>query len=137
MNLITASEINTIAFVKTLDPALILPMFISSAETKYIIPLVTQSVYDLIKAAPENYTVLLDDFIKPYLAFCVKYMFYNQLLTETNTFPPDEQRSDALQEVLNIMEVNRELLRIYFNANIQIQPETSSGKLISGFLVPN
>ena len=135
MSLITAQEVSTIAFVKTLDPALILPSFISSAEAKYIVPLVTKTVLDQVEATPGNYTSLVNDYIKPYLAFAVKYMFYNQLLTETDTFPPDAQRSDALQEVLNLMEINRERLLTYLNENILPVPENSSRKLISGFRI--
>jgi len=135
MSLITATEVSTIAFVKTLDPTLILPMFISSAESKYIVPIVTTDLITDIQANPGNYTTLVNDYIKPYLAFCVKYMFYNQLLTETDTFPPDAQRSDALQEVLNLMEINRERLLAYLNENILTMPENSSRKLISGFRI--
>ena len=61
-------------------------------------------------------------------------MFYNQLLTETDTFPTsDDQRSAALQEVLSIMEVSRDLLISYLNANIFETPLTTATKNISGF----
>jgi len=135
MSLVTPQEVSTLAFVNALDPALILPMFISSAETKYIVPLVSQVLITDIQANPGNYTTLVNDYIKPYLAFAVKYMFYNQLLTETDTFPPEAQRSNALQEVLNIMEINRVRLFNFLNANILVKTEISSNKLISGFRV--
>jgi len=135
MPLITVTEVSTIAFVKTLDPALILPSFISSAESKYIFPIVTTDLITKIIATPSDYTTLVEEYIKPYLAFAVKYMFYNQLLTETDTFPPDAQRSDALQEVLNLMEINRERLLNYLNANMLGVLRISSKKLISGFRI--
>ena len=135
MPLITVTEVSTIAFVKTLDPALILPSFISSAESKYIFPIVTTDLITKIIATPSDYTTLVEEYIKPYLAFAVKYMFYNQLLTETDTFPPDAQRSDALQEVLNLMEINRERLLNYLNANMLGVLTISSKKLISGFRI--
>jgi len=136
MSLITATEVSTIAFVNALDPALILPMFISSAETKYIVPLVTQPIIDNIIATPSDYTTLVEDYIKPYLAFSVKYMFYNQLLTETDTFPTsDLQRTAAIQEVLAIMEVSRALLSEYLNANIFTTTSVVPIKNISGFLI--
>lgn len=134
MSLISATEVSTIAFVNALDPALILPAFISSAETKYIVPLVTQAVMDDIAGTPGEYTILVNDYIKPYEAFCIKYMFYNQLLTETDTFPTsDAQRSAALQEVLTIMEVYRDLLRTYLNAEVFETPIVSTTPLVSGF----
>jgi hypothetical protein len=133
--LITPAEVSSIAFVNALDPVLILPMFISSAETKYIVPLVTQVLITDIQANPGNYAILVNAFIKPYLAFCVKYMFYNQLLTETDTFPTsDAQRTSALQEVIAIMEVSRGLLSEYLNASIFPTPVVKEKTLTAGFL---
>ena len=135
MPLITATEVSQIAFINALDPALILPMFISSAETKYIVPIVTQAVITDITANPDNYTTLVEDYIKPYLAFSIKYMFYNQLLTETDTFPTsDQQRTAAIQEVIAIMEVSRGLLSDYLNANIFPTPVVTDKTLTAGFL---
>ena len=133
MALITAQEVNTLAFVNQLDPALILPQFIESAQTRYIVPAVTREVMDLIAATPGDYTTLVDDFIKPYLAFSVKYMFYNQLLTETQTFAiSDEQRMAAISEILEICSIKRALLLDYLNENIFETPEVSSVKSIAG-----
>lgn len=135
MALISASEVSTIAFVNALDPALILPMFISSAQTKYIVPLVTQPILDKVEATPSDYITLIDNYIKPYLAFSVKYMFYNQLLTETDTFPTsDQQRTAAVQEVLSIMEVSRTLLSDYLNAEIFTNPTVVTKKVVGGLL---
>ncbi len=134
MALITASEVNTLAFVNQLDPALILPQFIESAQTKYIVPVVTQDVLDLITATPENYTTLVDDYIKPYLAFSVKYMFYNQLLTETQLFAiSNEQREDAINEIREICSIKLGLLQNYLNENIFAAPAVTSVTRISGF----
>jgi hypothetical protein len=136
MPLISATEVSQIAFVNSLDPALILPAFISSAENKYIVPLVTQTVVNDIAVAPGEYTILVNDYIKPYEAFCIKYMFYNQLLTETDTFPTsDAQRTAALQEVLEIMEVYRDLLSTYLNDNVFETPAVSTTQMVSGFRI--
>jgi hypothetical protein len=136
MSLITAEEVSAIAFVNALDPALVLPVFISSAQTKYIVPLVTQSVIDEIIATPADFLTLTDEYIKPYLAFCIKYSFYNQLLTETDTFPTsDDQRSAALQEVLSIMEVLRDLLKTYLNDNIFESPVTETKTSVAGIFL--
>lgn len=133
--LITPEEVSSIAFVNALDPALILPIFISSAESKYIVPIVTQVIITDITIHPDNYTTLVNDYIKPYLAFSVKYTFYNQLLTETDTFPTsDQQRAAAIQEVMAIMEVSRGLLSKYLNANIFETPVVPVKKLAAGFL---
>ncbi len=139
MALITASEVNTLAFVNQLDPALILPQFIESAQTKYIVPVVTQDVLYLIAATPENYTTLVDDYIKPYLAFSVKYMFYNQLLTETQQFAiSNEQREDAINEIREICSIKLGLLQEYLDENIFETPAVPSVQSIAGIrLKPN
>ena len=136
MSLITAEEVSSIAFVNSLDPALVLPVFISSAQTKYIVPIVKQSVIDEIIATPADFLTLTDEYIKPYLAFCIKYSFYNQLLTETDTFPTsDDQRSAALQEVLSIMEVLRDLLKTYLNDNIFESPVVEKKNSVAGIFL--
>jgi len=134
MALITASEVNTLAFVNQLDPALILPQFIESAQTKYIVPVVTQDVLGLIDATPGDYTTLVDDYIKPYLAFSVKYMFYNQLLTETQLFPTsDAQRESAIAEILEVMEIKKALLLAYLISDIfPATPVVTTKPLITG-----
>jgi hypothetical protein len=134
MALISAPEVNTLAFVNQLDPALILPQFIESAQTKYIVPVVTQDILDLIIATPGDYTTLVDDYVKPYLAFCVKYMFYNQLLTETQLFPTsDAQREDAIREIQEICSIRLGLLQAYLNENIFAAPAVTTVTRISGF----
>jgi len=139
MSLITASEVNTLAFVNQLDPALILPHFIESAQTKYIVPVVTQDVMGLIEATPGDYTTLVEDFIKPYLAFSVKYMFYNQLLTETQLFAiSNEQREDAIREIQEICTIKLGLLQAYLNENIFETPVIPTTQSIAGIrITPN
>ena len=136
MPLITPTEVSQIAFVNALDPTLILPEFIASASTKFIIPVVTQTVLNSIDASPADYTVLVNDYIKPYLAFCIKYMFYNQLLTETQQFPTsDSQREAAILEIVNIMEIKRALLQAYLISDIFTTPVTVTTTSVSGFLI--
>jgi len=136
MALITPSEVSSIAFVNALDPSLILPEFIASASTKFVVPVVTQTVLSSIEATPADYSVLVNDYIKPYLAFCIKYMFYNQLLTETQQFPTsDSQREAAILEILNIMEIKRALLQAYLISDIFTSAPITTSSSISGFLV--
>jgi len=136
MPLITPTEVSQIAFVNALDPALILPEFIASATTKFIVPVVTQSILDSIDATPSDYTILVNDFIKPCLAFAVKYMFYNQLLTETQLFPTsDDQRVAAIQEILSILEIKRDLLKTYLNDNVFESPVTQTKTSVAGIFL--
>ena len=134
MLLITASEVSSIAFVNSLDPDFILPEFIIAAHNKYIVHLVTQPVLDLIDASPAEYTILVNEYIKPYFAFCVKYMFYNQLITETSQFQTsDQQRIAAVQEIIEIKQVLYDLLYAYLNASIFYIPVSATSVLHGGF----
>ena len=136
MSFITATEIVSLAFTNELDPLKIKSDFISAAETRYLVPIATQDLIDLMVATPEDYTALIDPLIKPFLAFAVKYMFYNQLLAETSTFPvSDAQRIAAIQEILELLSIKKDLLIVYLNTNIfQTTPITSS-KRIGGMLL--
>jgi hypothetical protein len=135
MPLITPVEVSAIAFFNALDSDFVLPAYIVAAENTYVIPLVTQAVVDTIKAAPGDYTVLLEDYIKPYEAFCIKNMFYNQFLTETDTFAiSDEQRLAAIQEIILITASLRQLLSDYLNANIFAAPVTPSTIIVAGII---
>ena len=111
MSLITPSEVNAIAFITPLDPSVILEEFIATAEAKYIVPAITQPIYDDLFLNPALYATLIEIYIKPYLAFCVKLMLYNQLLTESGTFSvPTQQRWDVVQELTVITKTKRNLL---------------------------
>jgi len=138
MPLITATEIVSIAFTNALDPLKIKDDFISAAETKYLIPVTTQDLFDLVIATPGDYTTLIDDFIKPYLAFAVKYMFYNQLLAETSVFPvSDSQRIAALQEIFEILSIKKDSLLAWLNTNIFQTTPIVPPRRVGGMLLSN
>jgi hypothetical protein len=82
MSLLTANEVNRIAFITPIDSALILDEIIQVAETKYIIPALTKPIYDDHSLHPGIYATLIADYIKPYLAYCVKYLLYSQYFSK-------------------------------------------------------
>ena len=119
MALITATEVNTFAFNPAIDPALILPEFIALAEKKYLIPLISRPFYDDIASNPGSYSTLLDAYIKPCLAFYIKYILGNQ--SETEPFVTAERNKAQL-----IIYLNSESFPLYLKPVKQI---------ISGFLI--
>jgi len=119
MPLITPAEVNTFAFNPLIDPLLILPEFIALAEKKYLIPLISRPFYDDISANPGTYDTLLQAYIKPCLAFYVKYVLYNQLDTEP----------------FGIAERNKaQLINYLFSGSFPLYVKPDK-RLISGFLV--
>ena len=136
MPLITPTEVNTLAFITPVDPALILEEIIMAAETKYIAPAVTQLVYDDLSVNTGLYTTLISDYIKPYLAFCVKLLLYNQYLTETGTFDiPTQQRWDVVQEIIVISKAKKTLLVNHLSAALYPLYVAPANKRITGFIV--
>jgi len=136
MPLITPTEVNTLAFITPVDPVSILEEFILTAESKYIVPAITQSVYDDLSLNPGIYTTLIEVFIKPYLAFCVKLLLYNQYLSETGTFSiSTQQRWDVVQEISVITMAKYSLLINHLSPSLYPLYVAPSKKRITGFLI--
>jgi len=136
MPLITASEINAIAFSTPIDPALILDEIITAAETKFIIPAVTKPIYDDLSVHPSIYTTLVADYIKPYLAYCVKFLLYSQYLNESSADATIlQQRGDTVNESNTISQVKRTLLINHLLSGIYPQYIFPVKKRITGFLI--
>ena len=80
--LITAEDVRTLSFYSYTDPNIYLDGLINEAETQYLVPVLGQSFYNLITANPNNYTELLEIYIKPCLSFYTKYYYYNSIFNE-------------------------------------------------------
>ena len=133
MSLITSSEVIALAYVTELDPTMIKDEVIQTSELKYVKPVLTSALYDDVVANPNNYTTLITSYIKPCLAFFVKYAMINQQLLETAQYTPGadpslspalveistavllprDHRRDTMQEVLSIARSKQTLLQEY------------------------
>jgi hypothetical protein len=136
MSLITATEVNQIAFITPIDSALILDDIIRIAETKYIIPAITKPVYDDLPVHPGNYSTLISDYIKPYLAFCVKYLLYSQYFSQALLLSTqDKSREEILNETNIIIRAKKELLVNQLSSGNYLLYSPPQKKLTAGFLV--
>ncbi|MFZ4413494.1 MAG: hypothetical protein ACOYOV_10460 [Bacteroidales bacterium] len=140
MSLISKSEIKQLAFISSFEETELKDEIISTAITKYIIPAVTPAVYNLLIEYPETYRELIETYIKPCLAFYVKYLHLNQLVLESTSYIPLEYQDskaklkEVATEILTIAEQKKNDLSEYIKANY-IPIPTSNNKLISGFLI--
>ncbi len=138
---ITKHEIISIAFLTELPEADLKDEIISSSINKYIIPIISISIYQQINANPENFTLLLEEHLKPCTAFYVKYAHINQLIQEGSSYvPPEYQISninikDLATEVLSVASQKAVDLIKYMNDNYFPIPIPTNKKLISGFLL--
>ena len=136
MSLLTATEVNQIAFITPIDSALILDEIIQIAETKYINPAFTKPIYDDLSVHHGIYATLISDYIKPYLAYCVKYLLYTQYYSEilsTSNF--DKSRDDIVNETNVILQAKKDLLKTHLTSGIYPLYSFPVKKRISGFFI--
>jgi len=136
MSLLTATEVNQIAFITPIDSAQILDEIIQIAETKYINPAITKPIYDDLSVHPGIYATLISDYIKPYLAYCVKYLLYSQYYSETlSTSNIDKSREDIVNETNIIIQAKKDLLKTHLTSGIYPLYSLPVKKRISGFFI--
>ena len=136
MSLVTATEVNQIAFITPIDSALILEEIIQIAETKYIIPAITKPVYDDLSVHPGIYATLISEYIKPYLAYCVKYLLYSQYYSETlSTSNLDKSREEIVNDTNVIIQAKKDLLKTHLTSGIYPLYCSPVKKRISGFII--
>ncbi|MEI8006034.1 MAG: hypothetical protein WCI48_07490 [Bacteroidota bacterium] len=155
MSLITSSEVITLAYVTEIDPTMIKSEVIQTAELKYVKPILTAALYDDIVASLGDYTTLITSYIKPCLAFFVKYAMINQQLLETAQYTPGadpslspalveistavllprDHRRDTMQEVLSIACSKQALLQEYVIAQNYPLYSAPISKRVSGFRI--
>jgi hypothetical protein len=136
MSLLTPTEVNKIAFITPIDSALIREEIIQVAETKYIIPAITKPVYDDLSVHPGIYATLIAEYIKPYLAYCVKYLLYSQYFSQAllpSSF--DKSREEIVNETNVIIQAKIDLLKIQLASGIYPLYCLPVKKRISGFII--
>ena len=155
MSLISSTEVISLAYVTELDPSMIKAEVIQTAELKYVKPVLTAALYDDVVASPGNYTTLITSYIKPCLAFFVKYAMLNQQLLETAQYTPGadpslspalieistavllprDHRRDTMQEVFSIARSKQTLLQEYVIAQNYALYLAPVSKRVSGFRI--
>ena len=136
MSLLTATEVNQIAFITPIDSALIMDEIIQVAETKYINPAITKPIYDDLSVHPGIYAPLISDYIKPYLAYCVKYLLYSQYYSETlSTSNFDKSREEIINNTNVILQAKKELLKTHLTSGVYPLYNLPVKKRISGFFI--
>ncbi|MFZ4059084.1 MAG: hypothetical protein ACOYKE_13155 [Ferruginibacter sp.] len=110
-------------------------MYLASIN-KYIIPIVTQSIYNKLIETPGDYTTLIETFIKPCIAFYVKYLHTYQLSLDAGITQVEFLKNLAA-EVLAIAQDKEVLLLNYVTATYfpPITPIPTTKTLKNGFLL--
>jgi hypothetical protein len=130
MYLISQSEVENIAFTTPPAAGTIKDGTIATADNE-ILDMVGQSIYDGMQSkVPEDMT-LLEDKVKPYMAFSVKVIALNTQLSDGG-LTPDEAYSlqQSIKSALFNKRFYHTLLVNYLAKNYGI-----SRKIISGFII--
>ena len=155
MPLITSTEVISIAYITELDPTMIKDEIIATAERKYIRPILSVPLYEDVVANQQQYSTLIEQYVKPCLAFYVKFSMMNRQLIETSQYTPGadpslspvlveistavllpkDHRRDALREVLLIAKYKEALLYEYIVTQNYSLYEKPNSRRISGFRI--
>jgi len=155
MTLITSTEVISLAYITELDPTMIKDEVIVTAERKYIRPILSAPLYEDVLANQQQYSTLIDQYVKPCLAFYVKFSMMNQQLLETSQYTPGadpslspvlveistavllpkDHRRDALREVLLIAKYKEALLYEYVISQNYTLYEKPNSRRINGFRI--
>lgn len=82
MALMTISEVKTAAYTRKVDDNQFKDSDIEMAQFKYIRPILTENLYNAVVADTASYTTLITSYIKPCLAYYVKYMTFESFYSE-------------------------------------------------------
>lgn len=82
MALITNTEVVSIAFDREIQATRIKDAAIVAAQWKYIRPILSDELYEDVLTNPDNYTDLINDYIKTPLAYYTRFMLHNDLNNE-------------------------------------------------------
>ena len=150
-------EIITIAYITELDPAMIKDSFILTAQVQYIKPALTAALYDDVLLDPSGalYGTLVEDYIKPCLAYYVKGNMLNQQLLETSQYTTGsdpalaqslmdvstavmispEHRRDIVKEVFAMAKYKLDLLVAYLIEQEFPLYTLPTARRVSGFII--
>ena len=155
--LMTPLEIISIAYITELDPAMIKDSFILTAQVQYIKPVLTAPLYDDVLLDPSGalYGTLVEDYIKPCLAYYVKGNMLNQQLLETSQYTTGsdpalaqslmdvstavmispEHRRDIVKEVFAMAKYKLDLLVAYLIEQEFPLYTLPTARRVSGFII--
>jgi hypothetical protein len=82
--LMTRAEVIATAFDRVIEPTKIAPGMIEAVQLNHIMPIIGEDFYDALVETPSSYAAILE-FIKPVLAYFVKFYALPRLYVEMGT----------------------------------------------------
>ncbi|MFZ4741321.1 MAG: hypothetical protein ACOYLE_09195 [Bacteroidales bacterium] len=135
MEYITKAEIITIAYISDIKEEDIKDEIVNTAIVLYILPVIGESIFLLMDLYPDDYRVLHEIYIKPCLAFYVKYLHLSQRFLENPDLQVESRQS--FEDIFAIAEQKQSELDLYVKAYYSSAPLTPkiTKRLKAGFLI--
>lgn len=136
--LVTKDYIITEAFTRAISTSRVPDSVVLASEVKYLKPILGKDFYNAVVATPGSYAALLV-YIKPMIAWYVKYMILPELKTEVSDLgvnrisiqsaqnADEEAYAQARDHAQIVAESHREQLMDYLNDNTTLYPLYYSG----------
>ena len=129
--LITTAEINTIAFLTALDVTYFKDNVMYSVQEKDLRAILGDSLQDSVIADPTSFPILHESYIKPYLAYQIKYYTLRLIASDLIIDATFTNIDDAISTSNLISRHNKSLLQNYIYSTYGILPTS-----INGFTIP-
>jgi hypothetical protein len=136
--LVTKEYIITEAFSRKISESRLQDSIVTACEIKYLKPILGVDFYNAVVLTPASYTALLV-YVKPMIAWYVKYMLLPELKTEISDLgvnrisvqsaqnADEESYGQARAQALIVAEAHREQLIDHLNDNTSTYPLFYSG----------
>ena len=129
--LITAAEINTLAFLTPLDVSNFKADIIYSVQEQDLRVIMSDALLDPVLANTSAYPILIETYIKPFLAFKIKYftlrLLYSELIVDTSF----TNISTSIIQANVIANQCKQLLQSYIYSTYGVIPHS-----VNGFTIP-
>lgn len=138
MPLIDIESVKSHQFTSPVLEEKITASFITSAELKFLVPILTNQLYNDILENPSLYSNLINKYIAPCLIDYSRLLFYNQYIADNEILSvPDLLRRDVLNDLSASASFKLKVLTDHLKTGIYhfYTDPVASSKTISGFLI--
>jgi len=130
--LITTAEINTIAFLTALDVTYFKDNVMYSVQEKDLRAILGDTLQDAVNADPTSFPILLGSYIKPFLAYQIKYFTLRLINSDLIIDASYTNLTEAIDQANLMARQQKSSLQDYIYSTYGILPNS-----IGGFTIPS
>ena len=129
--LISTTQINTLAFLTPLDVSYFKTNIMYSVQEKDLRLIMGDTLLDAVLSDTVSYPILIESYIKPYLAFQIKYYTLILLYSDITVDSDYTNLENAIAQANLIARQNKTLLQNYIYTTYGVLPTS-----VNGFTIP-